>query len=166
MKIYISGKREEDVISDATREKFARAEKMLEAKGHEVFNICNKYWQCKLTKGYQSQFFFDQNKKPNKALPLYTYSLLQDIEIISFQDGVYMLEDFQNSFAALAEYRFAWATGKRMLFQEEGSAEFYLKKNFWRDAENGLFCYEKRPLNEVMEEYVDTRMPGTWVPID
>ena len=37
MKIYISGKIGEAVISEATRQKFAKAEKMLEAKGYEVF---------------------------------------------------------------------------------------------------------------------------------
>ena len=37
-KVYISGKIGEEVLSDATREKFARAEDMLRSKGYDVFN--------------------------------------------------------------------------------------------------------------------------------
>jgi hypothetical protein len=45
MKVYISGKIGEEVISDATRQKFVRAEKMLEAKGYDVFNPTDPEWQ-------------------------------------------------------------------------------------------------------------------------
>ena len=37
-KIYISGKIGEEVLSDETRKKFAKAEKMLRSKGYDVFN--------------------------------------------------------------------------------------------------------------------------------
>lgn len=39
MRVYISGKIGEEVISDATRQKFAKAEKMLQDRGYDVFNI-------------------------------------------------------------------------------------------------------------------------------
>lgn len=42
MKVYISGKIGEVVISEATRKKFAKAEEMLKAKGYEVFNPCDE----------------------------------------------------------------------------------------------------------------------------
>ena len=38
MKVYISGKIGEEVLSEATRQKFAKAEQMLKAKGFETFN--------------------------------------------------------------------------------------------------------------------------------
>ena len=38
MKVYISGKIGEAVISDETRQKFDAAEKMLQDKGYRVFN--------------------------------------------------------------------------------------------------------------------------------
>ena len=37
-KVYISGKIGEEVLSDATREKFAKAEEYIKAKGYKVFN--------------------------------------------------------------------------------------------------------------------------------
>ena len=37
-KVYISGKIGEEVLSKATREKFAKAEKWLKAQGYAVFN--------------------------------------------------------------------------------------------------------------------------------
>ena len=37
-KVYISGKIGEEVLTEATREKFAKAEKMLRSKGYDVFN--------------------------------------------------------------------------------------------------------------------------------
>ena len=37
-KVYISGKIGEEVLSEATRQKFASAEKFLKAKGYKVFN--------------------------------------------------------------------------------------------------------------------------------
>ena len=38
MKVYISGKIGEEVVCEATRQKFAKAEEMLKAKGYKVFN--------------------------------------------------------------------------------------------------------------------------------
>ena len=40
-KVYISGKIGEEVLSDATREKFAKAEALLKSKGYDVFNPTN-----------------------------------------------------------------------------------------------------------------------------
>ena len=38
MRVYISGKIGEEVLSEATRQKFARAEELLQARGFETFN--------------------------------------------------------------------------------------------------------------------------------
>ena len=62
MKVYISGKIGEEVISEATRQKFAKAEEMLKAKGYEVFNPCDERWQRTLnwdnSPGAQSEHSF------------------------------------------------------------------------------------------------------------
>lgn len=52
MRIYISGKIGEMVIGEATRQKFDKAQKELEAKGHEVFNPTSEEWQHHLIQGY------------------------------------------------------------------------------------------------------------------
>ena len=41
-KVYISGKIGEEVLSDATREKFAKAEEYIKAKGYKVFRCLRK----------------------------------------------------------------------------------------------------------------------------
>ena len=53
MRVYISGKIGGEVISDATRQKFARAEEMLKAKGYQVFNPCDERWQKILRREYE-----------------------------------------------------------------------------------------------------------------
>ena len=54
MKVYISGKIGEEVISEATRQKFAKAEEMLKAKGYEVFNPCDERWLNTLKREYKN----------------------------------------------------------------------------------------------------------------
>ena len=44
MKVYISGKIGENEISEATRNKFLNAAKVLAAEGHEAFNPCGDNW--------------------------------------------------------------------------------------------------------------------------
>ena len=53
MRVYISGKIGGEVISDATRQKFARAEEILKAKGYQVFNPCDERWQKILRREYE-----------------------------------------------------------------------------------------------------------------
>ena len=49
MKIYIIGKIGEAIVSDATRQRFERAQRMLEALGHETVNPASEEYQRQLT---------------------------------------------------------------------------------------------------------------------
>ena len=128
MKVYISGKIGEEVISEATRQKFARAERMLRAKGYEVFNPCNAAWQHVLKRGYETELFEEGGMKAN-AIPFYDYCLLRDLMAISVKDAVYFLEDWDRSPGAGSEHSFAMATGKKMLWQRLEDAQVFRNDN-------------------------------------
>lgn len=123
MKVYISGKIGEEVISDATRQKFARAEEMLKAKGYEVLNPCTKEWQDDL-KSYYTQilsYYIFSKRIPD----FYNFALIYDEIRISNCDAVYFLEDWDKSPGANAEYSFAMAIGKKLLWQRLEDAQVF-----------------------------------------
>lgn len=156
MRIYISGKREKEVISDDTRKKFARAEEDLKKNGSEVFNPCNEEWQYKLKKGYESQFFFDRGK-PHKALPLYAYALLEDIKILSFQDAIYMLAGYDKDAKARAEMAYAIALDKDVYFEQEEEAIAFLEHT-WEYKISKISNIEKK-------RYVENCIFEAWKPL-
>lgn len=117
MKVYISGKIGEEVISDATRQKFARAEEMLMAKGYEVFNPCDEKWQNTLKREYEIDQYVNSAWLIGEFPDFYTYSKLRDLMVLSTKDAVYFLEDWDKSPGANVEHSFAMATGKKMLCQ-------------------------------------------------
>lgn len=125
MRVYISGKIGEKVISDATRQKFARAEEMLKAKGYEVFNPTNEKWQQLLKDYYEIQYYDHQMTIPANAACFYTYCLLRDLMAMALYDAVYFLEDWDKSPGANVEYSFASATGKKMLWQRLEDAQVF-----------------------------------------
>lgn len=120
MKIYISGKIGGVVIGDDTLQKFAKAEEMLKAQGHEVFNPTSERWQRHLRKRYHNdtEFFqpwLDQGEMPD----FYTYALLRDMMALSLKDAIYMLPDWLDSKGAKVEHAFAIACGMTVIYDEE-----------------------------------------------
>lgn len=128
MKVYISGKIGEEVISDATRQKFARAEEMLRAKGYDVFNPCNAAWQRVLEAGYKTQKF-EEDGMPANTIPFYDYCLLRDLMAMSAKEAVYFLDDWDKSPGAGTEHSFAMATGKKLLWQRLEDAQVFRNDN-------------------------------------
>ena len=124
MKVYISGKIGEEVISDATRQKFARAEEMLRAKGYDVFNPCDEKWQATLRRDYEKLWpgsLLLQGKFPT----FYAYVLLRDLMVLATKDAVYFIEDWDKSCGAGTEHAFAMALGKKMLWQRLEDAKVF-----------------------------------------
>lgn len=119
MKVYISGKIGEEIISDATREKFAKAEAKLKAEGFEVFNPCAEEWQMHLKVKYKKDKEAYQPYTDGGMPDFYTYCLLRDLMALSVKDAIYMLPDFLESNGAKAEHAFAIASGMMVIYDEE-----------------------------------------------
>ncbi len=118
MTIYISGKIGEVVISEATRKKFAKAQKELEAKGYEVFNPTSEVWQHHLIQGYGREIQ-QTIVPPGGPISKYNYFLLRDLMALSTKDAIYMLKDWTKSFGARAERELALANGIEVIYEEE-----------------------------------------------
>lgn len=120
MKVYISGKIGEEVISEATRQKFARAEEMLKAKGHEVTNPASDECQRLL------RYSLKREEKYGYKGDFYSFALMTDhVSIWRDCDAVYFLEDWENSPGAQSEHSFAMAIGKKMLWQRLEDAQVF-----------------------------------------
>ena len=122
MKVYISGKIGEEVISEATRQKFARAEEMLKAKGYEVFNPCDERWQKILKREYENDSYVKSPWLTGKFPEFYAYALLRDLMVLSTKDAIYMLADWTESDGANVELDFARATRKQLFWESEEDA--------------------------------------------
>lgn len=122
MRVYISGKIGEEVISDATRQKFARAEEMLKAKGYQVFNPCDKRWQRILKREYEHDSYVKSPWLTDKFPDFYAYCLLRDLMVLSTKDAIYMLADWTESDGANVELDFARATGKQLFWESKEDA--------------------------------------------
>lgn len=133
MRVYISGKIGGEVISDATRQKFARAEEMLKAKGYQVFNPCDERWQKILRREYEHDNYVQSPWLTDKFPDFYAYCLLRDLMVLSTKDAIYMLADWTESDGANVELDFARATGKQL---------------FWESKEDALvFCNDEEHYN-------------------
>jgi len=167
MRVYISGKIGEEVISEATRRKFARAEEMLRAKGYEVFNPTDERWQRTLMREYENDQYVKSPLLMGKFPDFYAYALLRDLMVLSTKDAVYMLADWRRSEGAGAEYHFALATGKKILFQVEDHAFDRLKGEFFVKLDAGQFDEHlmKAPWNEALNQYIHDNINEVWLPV-
>ena len=118
MTVYISGKIGEEVISEATRQKFAKAQKELESKGHEVFNPTSEEWQNHLMHGYGADIQ-QRIAPPGGPISKYAYFLLRDLMVLATKDAIYMLKDWTESHGAMTERDFALANGKQVIYEED-----------------------------------------------
>lgn len=141
MIIYISGMIGEKIISDATREKFAKYQAMLEAKGHIVFNPTSQEWQENLRTWMKGREVYLKNHNISE----YAEALWLDMGRINECDAIYMLPDFIDSPGAKAEYAFAIACKKQIYYDDElyrdGSllGKAYEKNRFpWTKKEGSL----------------------------
>lgn len=112
-RIYISGKIGEEVISEATRQKFAKAEELLkEYFGEEkivVINPACDYIQDALKMHYSMK----------GVNPWYEETLLYMLHWLESCTAIYMLPDFLDSPGAKAEHAFAIATRKKIFYADE-----------------------------------------------
>lgn len=117
MRVYISGKIGEEVISEDTREKFARAERMLEKHFNPEFdmivNPASEAFQDAMKQAFEW-------RELRRNLP---DILLFDLQWLRTCDAIYMLADWTESDGANVELDFARATGKRIFWEREEDAQ-------------------------------------------
>ncbi len=141
MKFYISGKIGEEVISEATRQKFAKAEEMLKAKGYEVFNPTCDEWQRHVRMMYEKDREAKEPWLEGQFPDLYGYTLLRDQMVLSTKDAIYMLADWTQSAGSNVELDFARATGKQIFWENKEDALVFgdddNNYNVWLPIEEG-----------------------------
>ena len=119
MRIYISGKIGEEVISEAPREKFARAERMLEKHFNTEFdmivNPASEAFQDAMKQAFEW-------RELRRNLP---DILLFDLQWLRTCDAIYMLADWTESDGANVELDFARATKKRIFWEREEDAQCF-----------------------------------------
>lgn len=116
MRVYISGKIGEEVLSEATRQKFAKAEQMLKAKGFETFNPTTSGL------GAHAESLV---KAADYKTTFYQEILLCDLVQLAQCDAIYMLADWSKSNGANVELDFAVATGKGRFWELEEDAKVF-----------------------------------------
>ena len=140
-RVYISGKIGEEVISEGTRQKFAKAEEMLKAKGFEVFNPTCVEWQRHVRKMFEKDREAKEPWLEGQFPDLYGYTLLRDQMVLSTKDAIYMLADWTQSAGSNVELYFARATGKQIFWENKEDALVFgdddNNYNVWLPIEEG-----------------------------
>ena len=168
MKVYISGKIGEEVISESTRQKFAKAEEMLKANGYEVFNPCDEKWQATLRRDYEKEKLSPGSLLLQGKFPdFYAYALLRDMMVLSTKDAIYVLQDWERSPGSETEVRFAMATGKAFLCQKRQEAKSYLWDKWW-DEEYDKFINDddaNGTCDDEVDRYINQHLEEIWLPL-
>jgi len=168
MRVYISGKIGEEVISEATRRKFAQAEEMLLEKGYEVVDpACEKYQrEMEEELGEKERNWIAAGM--GKRFDRYSSILLFDLHILEQCDAVYFLEDWYRSDGANTEHSFAVAACKRLFFQDRKDACEYLIERMYKEAKaNGSPVeYDNvNDRNDIEIAYFTKHLDEAWLPL-
>lgn len=115
--IYISGKMGEKVLSEATVQKFKVAEQRLVGDGWAVINPASHVFQRDAQKHVKIEEKKWQ-KLDNVEFDWYAWLLLWDMHSLALCDAIYLLKDWRDSPGATAEYYYAKACGKEILFEQ------------------------------------------------
>lgn len=128
MLVYISGKIGEEVISEATRQKFMKAQEMLLEKGYEVINPASEQFQKEMMEHVKIEEKKWQKLEHGK-FDRYAWILLYDLHFLALCDAIYFIYDWEKSPGAGSEHSFALATKKKMLWQILEDAQVYRDEN-------------------------------------
>ena len=115
--IYISGKMGENVLSEATVKKFAVAQNKLVNDGWAVINPANTVFQRSAQKHVEIEKKKWQNLDHGE-FDWYAWLLLWDMHSLALCDAIYLLKDWTQSPGANAEYYYAKACGKEIIFEK------------------------------------------------
>ena len=147
MKVYISGKIGEEVLTEVTRWKFDKTARILRAHGYEVFNPTRSGF------GILAEEAVKNFVRNGEVTTWYAQVLMLDLEELERCDAIYMLPDWKQSPGALVEYHFAEAIGKQIFFAVRRHAEHYLHERWIAIPENGEKPLCRTTIKE-MEDYI------------
>ena len=148
MRVYISGKIGEKVISDETRQKFSKAQKVLEDRLSDMSTVINPASE-------EFQKTMEQAFKWREIPMNYQDILLYDLQWLRTCDAIYMLEDWQQSPGGNTEYHFSIATGKKVFFQGFSQALKHIREN-----------YDTCPEGFEYNEWTNDKAREIWIPIE
>ena len=114
--IYISGKIGEKKLSAATIRKFEVAQNRLLEEGWAVINPASESFQLNAQKHVRIEEKKWQDLKCGE-FKWYNWLLLWDMHMLAICDAIYMLKDWQDSPGATAEYYYAKACGKEIMYE-------------------------------------------------
>ncbi len=166
MKVYISGNRDE-VISEATRQKFRIVADMLRYKGWEPFDPTDEEWQIHLKKAYERDKGTYQPYTDGHMPSFQTYCLLRNIMALSVKDAICVIDDYVASPVALTELAFAETAGMIVYIAgSQESAEHYLYKRRWilLSMEAGGKSFQDT-WPDICENFMESNLASTWLPI-
>ena len=113
MRVYISGKIGEEVLSEETLEKFKMAEVAMHAMGYEVFNPTRSGL------GKKAEVLAERlSKESGRKVEWYDAIMLLDLEELAKCDAICMLADWTESPGATAEFYFAKALGLEFIYKK------------------------------------------------
>jgi len=115
--IYISGKMGEKRLSKATVRKFEVAQEKLLNEGWVVINPASPVFQRSAQKHVEIEEKKWQDLKFGE-FDWYAWLLLWDMHSLALCDAIYMLKDWQESPGATAEYYYAKACKKEIIFEK------------------------------------------------
>lgn len=116
--IYISGKMGEKRLSKATVAKFEKAQNKLLDEGWAIINPANP----KLQREAQEHVRIEEKKWKKfdyGEFDWYAWLLLWDMHMLALCEAIYMLSDWRDSPGATAEYYYAKACKKEVIFEDE-----------------------------------------------
>ena len=157
-RIYISGKIGEEVISEATRQKFAMVEEKLTAMGHTVINPASENFQMIM----KTEFEIFKN------IMCYENILFYDLGWLRTCTTIYMLNNYKDSPGARTEHEYALATGKRILFQNRWEACRYLDDMLvksWKNCQPLMLPEEGESDFDCKMRFQRTHIDEVWLPL-
>lgn len=116
--IYISGKMGEKRLSKATVAKFEKAQNKLLDEGWAIINPANPKFQ----REAQEHVRIEEKKwmkLDHGEFDWYAWLLLWDMHMLALCEAIYMLSDWRDSPGATAEYYYAKACKKEVIFEDE-----------------------------------------------
>ncbi|MBR0276283.1 MAG: DUF4406 domain-containing protein [Prevotella sp.] len=151
MKVYISGKIGEEVLSKSTHRKFALAEQTLQARGFETFNPT--------TSGFGKMA--EEDAERNEST-FWEEIIIYDLNALKSCQAIYLLEDYKDSPGALTEVSYAKGSKKHFFYASKKHAALHLSDQWNATHQERMSVSEAA---EKLGEYINEHINEVWIPL-